>query len=487
MHHHHPLRRLLLASLATLGLLAALPAARAQAVASPTYIPFQGLVTNQTGQLVPDGTYSIIFNLYDTAVGGQPIWSERHTKVGVINGQLNVFLGSIPGNSTPLTSVDFTTVKYLGITVDTDNVATNADPEMVPRQILVPSFHAKKAEVATNATKLNGFDWSSILVGGNNNPTTALIRGNRIESSGITALEIQDGTIAAADLGSGAVTTVKIGDGQVTSAKIADDTITLADIATAAAAQLMPPGGVIAYGGATAPAGWLLCDGSVVSRNTYPALFIALGGTSSPYGLGDGSTTFNLPDYRGMFLRGVASIPSVTITAVDTAASGETVTVTGHPYRRNGVPVRLTGSLPTPLQANTTYFTIVVDANKLAFAATEANAIASTPSKIDITGTTINGAVVQAIDPDSAIRRNPVGNALASGVGSYQSDLLGSHNHTLTIPGTTQGLANAGSSTFSGSNSWTAPGMSSTPTPLSFSGGNETRPQNIYVNYIIKY
>lgn len=44
------------------------------------------------------------------------------------------------------------------------------------------------------------------------------------------------------------------------------------------------------------PEGWLVCDGSAVSRTTYSALFQAIGTT---FGTGDGATTFNLPDYRG--------------------------------------------------------------------------------------------------------------------------------------------------------------------------------------------
>jgi hypothetical protein len=65
-----------------------------------------------------------------------------------------------------------------------------------------------------------------------------------------------------------------------------------------------PPGVVTAFAGPTAPSGWLSCDGSAVSRTTYANLFAAIGTAS---GSGDGSTTFNLPDYRGMFLRGVDS------------------------------------------------------------------------------------------------------------------------------------------------------------------------------------
>jgi microcystin-dependent protein len=48
-----------------------------------------------------------------------------------------------------------------------------------------------------------------------------------------------------------------------------------------------------------APSGFLLCDGSAYSRTVYANLYSALGGTSSPYGQGDGSTTFNVPDLRG--------------------------------------------------------------------------------------------------------------------------------------------------------------------------------------------
>ncbi|MBQ8675930.1 MAG: tail fiber protein [Bacteroidaceae bacterium] len=51
------------------------------------------------------------------------------------------------------------------------------------------------------------------------------------------------------------------------------------------------------------PAGWLLCDGSAVSRSQYESLYNAIGVS---WGIGDGSSTFNLPDLRGMFLRGVS-------------------------------------------------------------------------------------------------------------------------------------------------------------------------------------
>lgn len=63
-----------------------------------------------------------------------------------------------------------------------------------------------------------------------------------------------------------------------------------------------PTGVLQDFAGTSAPDGWLLCDGSEVSRTEYAALFAVIGTT---YGVGDGSTTFNLPDERGQFRRGL--------------------------------------------------------------------------------------------------------------------------------------------------------------------------------------
>ena len=65
------------------------------------------------------------------------------------------------------------------------------------------------------------------------------------------------------------------------------------------AVQAVPTGALFDWPATAAPTGYLLCDGSAVSRTTYAALYAALGGAASPYGQGDNSTTFNLPDFRG--------------------------------------------------------------------------------------------------------------------------------------------------------------------------------------------
>ena len=63
----------------------------------------------------------------------------------------------------------------------------------------------------------------------------------------------------------------------------------------------IPAGAVQSFAMNTAPTGWLDCDGSAVSRTTYSTLYTAIGTT---FGAGDGSTTFNVPDLRGEFIRG---------------------------------------------------------------------------------------------------------------------------------------------------------------------------------------
>ena len=96
-----------------------------------------------------------------------------------------------------------------------------------------------------------------------------------------------------------------------------------------------PVGVITAYAGDTAPNGWLLCDGSAVSRTTYANLFSVLG---TKCGAGDGSTTFNLPNIKGRSLVGVD--PDDTDFNVVGATGGEkthTLTVNEMPSHNHGL------------------------------------------------------------------------------------------------------------------------------------------------------
>ena len=97
-----------------------------------------------------------------------------------------------------------------------------------------------------------------------------------------------------------------------------------------------PSGAVVSFAGTTAPAGWLICDGSLVSRATYPALFAAIGVT---FGAGDGNTTFALPDLRGRTVLGVGQGAGLTArTLGDTfGAETHTLTINEMPSHNHGV------------------------------------------------------------------------------------------------------------------------------------------------------
>lgn len=64
-----------------------------------------------------------------------------------------------------------------------------------------------------------------------------------------------------------------------------------------------PIGSIITSSTAGVSTGFMLCDGSAISRTTYAALFLKIG---TAFGSGDGSTTFNIPDLRGQFIRGTS-------------------------------------------------------------------------------------------------------------------------------------------------------------------------------------
>ena len=105
-------------------------------------------------------------------------------------------------------------------------------------------------------------------------------------------------------------------------------------------------GMLLAYAGASAPAGWLMCDGAAVSRSTYSSLFGVVGVI---YGPGDGSTTFNLPNMVNNVAvgQGGSIAPSLGSTSgatthtlsVSEIPAGLTVTDPGHSHSVTGAPV----------------------------------------------------------------------------------------------------------------------------------------------------
>jgi len=111
--------------------------------------------------------------------------------------------------------------------------------------------------------------------------------------------------------------------------------IAASKLATSAQQALLPAGAVMPFAMNSAPAGWLASDGTAVSRSTYSALFAAI---STTHGVGDGSTTFNLPDLRGIFVRGSGMQTingTVNITYSKTFAAKEQDAFQGHNHTTN--------------------------------------------------------------------------------------------------------------------------------------------------------
>lgn len=95
----------------------------------------------------------------------------------------------------------------------------------------------------------------------------------------------------------------------------------------------VPVGSVFPYAGSSAPSNFLLCDGSAISRTTYSVLFSIIGTT---FGSGDGSTTFNIPNTQGLFLRGAGSQTISGKTYTGTAGTTQGDQLQGHYHSIGG-------------------------------------------------------------------------------------------------------------------------------------------------------
>jgi len=227
--------------------------------------------------------------------------------------------------------------------------------------------------------------------------------------------------------------------------------------------QVLPPGSLMAYAASTAPTGWLWCDGTAYSRTTYATLFAAIGTT---WGAGDTTTTFNVPDLRGQFMRGYDDRAPAT--------SQDTTTFTGTTTNASATISSISATITAYLYAGM----------KISGTGIPAGATISTVSSTSIT--------ISANATASGTVTITVGRTFASA----QDDFYENHSHAVTDPGHAHSYsiwgerrqavgdqssfwANTGSST-TGSNTTGLTVNTST------TGNSETRPKNYAVLYIIK-
>jgi hypothetical protein len=127
--------------------------------AIPKQIDYQGVLKTSAGSIVPDGNYQLTFKIYNDPTGGSALWTEVQT-VAVANGIFSAHLGSV----TPITTVPFNRIHFLGITIE-------SDPELSPRTMLTPSPYSFMAMDITDNTvvkSLNSLKDDVNLVAGSN-------------------------------------------------------------------------------------------------------------------------------------------------------------------------------------------------------------------------------------------------------------------------------------------------------------------------------
>ena len=255
-----------------------LPSALVQAANSISQlVPFQGRLHNSSGNVVSDGVYDLSFYIYDTPTGGEFVWSENHTQVSVIHGYVNVLLGATEGASFSENSVDFSTQKYLSISIE-------GGQEMFPRHQLVPTFHA------FNATKLGGEDASTYaqVTYVDNEITTVTSAVNNITtniSAIVSARFVEGGNVAS----------------EAVDSQTLDDMDSSEFLHATQTQDFVPVGAIVTWPTETLPSSgaYVECNGAYLEPSAYPELFAVLA-----YKYGSSGTKFKLPDYRGMFLRG---------------------------------------------------------------------------------------------------------------------------------------------------------------------------------------
>ncbi len=125
------------------GLLALLLWATAAVATVPQLISYQGILRDDGGSIVADGSYTLTFKLYNVPAGGSALWTETHT-LSVQDGVFNALLGSLTS-----LSLSFNDTYWLG-------VAVGANPELTPRIVLA------SAPYSLNADRLDGLNSSDL-------------------------------------------------------------------------------------------------------------------------------------------------------------------------------------------------------------------------------------------------------------------------------------------------------------------------------------
>lgn len=250
----------------------------AAAIASADLLPISSVSGSETRRIQAN-VLAVALGLLGTSVGStQPLSPS--------NGQLWVDTSTNPPVLKVWNGATFTVVSFQPSKSIITNPAATA-----PSSPSLGQLWQDTSQTPDELKMWDGSNWVRVDPDGIDQ-TFADARYLQIATAASTYLPLAGGTMTGDLTLTGAPTT----NNMASTKKYVDD-----QIAAIPTAESTPAGTVIWTARSTAPTGYLKANGAAISRTTYATLFSAIGTT---YGAGDGSTTFNLPDLRGEFVRG---------------------------------------------------------------------------------------------------------------------------------------------------------------------------------------
>jgi microcystin-dependent protein len=254
-----------------------LPAATT--VASSDILPFTSISGSETRKITANNLAIVLTQLglsVGTTVPSSPY-----------NGQLWVDTNTNPPVLKVYNGASFTTVSFLPGSAVATNPSATAPSNPVLGQLWQDTSQTPDELKMYDGTSFVRVDPLGIT------DTAAAAKYLQITTAAATYLALTGGTLTGDLTLNGAPTT----NNMAATKKYVDD-----EIAAIPSAEGVPSGTIIWTARSTAPTGYLKANGAAVSRTTYADLFAAIG---TQHGAGDGSTTFNVPDLRGEFIRGL--------------------------------------------------------------------------------------------------------------------------------------------------------------------------------------
>ena len=276
---------------------------------APQGIPYQAVARDNAGNLIKNQNIALRFSIHDGTANGAVVYSETHS---VTTDALGLFSVKIGGGTSSGTFANInwgSGAKFTQVALDVTGGSNFIDMGTTQMMSVPYALYAANANVPgvpgpqgpTGPTGATGSVGSVTAISGTSNANGATISGGNLT---LTPASATNGGIVTNGTQTFAGNKTFTGTTTANSFVKTDGTASQYLMADGSTSVGMPSGIILPFAGSASavPVGYLLCDGSEVSRTTFSNLFAIL---SVSWGSGNGNTTFNLPDLRGRFMRGV--------------------------------------------------------------------------------------------------------------------------------------------------------------------------------------